>query len=43
MADAGRRDGISVIVVSTERRANVAVHTELNAAVAAAVDSALGS
>ena len=43
VADAGRRDGISVIVVSTERRANVAVHTELNAAVAAAVDSALGS
>ena len=41
VAEAEGRSGVSVIAISTERRANVELHTRLNAAVAEAVDAVL--
>jgi hypothetical protein len=36
-AAAAERGGVSVVVVPTDRQANVKIHDELNAAVAAAI------
>jgi 2-succinyl-5-enolpyruvyl-6-hydroxy-3-cyclohexene-1-carboxylate synthase len=41
LAEAGTRGGLQVVLARTERRANVALHDELYAAVAAAVDEAV--
>jgi 2-succinyl-5-enolpyruvyl-6-hydroxy-3-cyclohexene-1-carboxylate synthase len=43
LADAGAGRGVQLVVVRTERAANVAVHAALESAVVAAVDRALGS